>query len=99
MKDLLGRSVAAEERVRQLEAEVAARRPTVWMTADPREHIGKRGRIIVIAGDRVMFAEVETKHGYCVFLEPGEPDARRIVAEVDAWPAWYWTPVPSREAT
>lgn len=98
MEDLLGRSVAAEERARQAEAEVAARRnPTVWQTADPREHIGKRARIITIVGNAVMFAEVETKHGYCVFLEPGDPDSRRFVAEDEEWPGWYWAVAPSRE--
>ena len=69
---------------------------TVWSTRDPRETTGKRARIIVIAGDRVMFATVETKHGYCVFLEPHEPDWRQFVGDTDEWPGWFWSPAPRR---
>ena len=95
MIDLLGRAVAAEERANQAEAE--ARTASVWSTDDPREHVNKRDRIIVIAGDRVMFADVETKHGYGVFLEPGEVDARRYVGEDEAWPGWFWARAPRRQ--
>lgn len=98
MSDLLGRSVAAEERARQLEAEVSTlRERTVWSTDDPREHINKRARIVVIAGDRVMLADVETKHGYGVFLEPNDPDFRRYVAEDEPWPGWFWASAPRRQ--
>lgn len=92
MSDLLGRAVAAEERARQAESP-----RSVWSTDDPREHINKRDRIIVIAGDRVMFADVETKHGYGVFLEPREVDARKYVGEDEQWPGWFWALAPSRK--
>lgn len=106
MDDLLGRAVAAEERVRQLENEAKTVTPadpaaegvpgTLWSTRDPRETINKRARIIVIAGHRVVFGEVETKHGYCVSLDHNDPDERRFVAEDEPWPGWFWAFAPRR---
>lgn len=71
---------------------------SVWSTQDPREVIGKRASIVVVTGTQVMFAEVETKHAYCVFLEPSDPDFRRFVAEDEPWPDWFWTTTPQRKA-
>jgi hypothetical protein len=91
VNDLLGRAVAAEERVRQLEGA-----PQTWSTRDPRETIGKRARIVVIAGDRVAVGNVETKHGYFISLDHNDPDERRFVGEDESWPGWFWSRMPSR---
>lgn len=97
MNDLLGRSVAAEERAHQLESDVAALRARGgWSTSDPREQPRKRQRIVVIAGDRVVFADVETEHGYSVCLDHNDRDFRRFVGEDEVWPGWYWTICPAK---
>jgi len=68
-----------------------------WSKEDPREHPTK-GRIVVVThNDLVMLGNVETKHGYCVFLYPNDPDFRRFVAEDESWPGWYWVNAPHRQ--
>jgi hypothetical protein len=67
-----------------------------WSKNDPREHTTK-GRIIVVTHNgMVMWGEVETKHGYCVFLYPQDKDFRRLVAEDESWPGWFWINAPHR---
>jgi hypothetical protein len=66
-----------------------------WSKKDPREHITKRSRIVVLPpGKHPMLGEVEVKNGYCVFLYPEDKDSRRFVAEDESWPDWFWVNSP-----
>ncbi len=67
-----------------------------WSREDPREQVARRYSIVVMAIDRLMFGEVDTKQGYCVILRHQDPDFRKLIGENDEWPVgWWWIAAPT----
>lgn len=67
-----------------------------WNSIDPRDIINKRDTIVVCAPEGEVFkAEVETKHGWCIFLRRERPDKSKLISEHAPWPPeWRWAFAP-----
>ena len=74
---------------------------TAWFEDDPRWHINKRNKIIILYNDaedsnifeNVTIADVETKNSWSIW-----PMDLEWVSADDDWPkGWVWTYLPTRK--
>jgi hypothetical protein len=68
-----------------------------WHASDPRLDIARGWCIVLrrtVDGWETSLAQVETEHGYSIFLSCWR-DPRDFVSEADPWPQdWFWTSAP-----